>query len=370
MMKKVAIYLAGIGTGGIESCTISQFEFIDKKRVEVDFLVDSSPVANFNVNKIHELNGKIVTCFHKVKSPFFKKILRPFAFVRAINKEQYDVVHLHISTPTALVYALLCKCLTKCRVIATSHAQGVSNRSKTFIKLCEFSAQHLAKYCDKCYADSHLAGIWMYGKADFEVMVNGIDTDCLKFNYAERLRIRKELNIDDNTILIGHVGRLSTDKNHFFIIKVFDFYTKLHPSSELVLIGKGELKNEIVERCQQRGILNKVHFVESVSSLAPYYSAMDIFIFPSLREGFGLVAIEAQSSSLPVLASDTVPKETEQTNIIQYLSLNESEKKWSEKIQQMLLTTEEREKVDIAQLKKNCNIRILSEQLVQLYNSI
>lgn len=369
-MKKVAIYLAGIGTGGIESCTISQFEFMDKKRVDVDFLVDSSPAVNFNVNKIHELNGRIVTCFHNVKNPYLKKILRPIAFVRAINKERYDIVHLHISTPTALLYALLCKWFTKSKVIATSHAQGVSNRSKTFVKICNFSARHLAKYCDKRYADSHLAGIWMFGKADFEVMVNGIDTDKLKYNQADRSRIRKELNIDKDTTLIGHVGRLTTDKNHYFIIKVFDFYVKQHPTSELLLIGKGELKNEIIECCQQRGLLSKVHFIESAPNLAPYYSVMDLFLFPSLREGFGLVAIEAQSSSLPVLASDTVPKETEQTSIISYLSLNDSEKKWAEKIQQKLLTTEERKNVNMERLQKNCNIRILSNQLVQLYNNL
>lgn len=369
-MKRVALYISSIGTGGIESCSISQFVFMDKTQVDVEFLVDSPPLDNFNVKRIRECGGKITCCFNGIQNAPIKKLLRPFVFLHRVRKGRYDVIHFHISNPTALFYALICKCFTRIKVIVSSHAQGVANRSQVFVKLCAFSSNHLSKYCDKRYADSVLAGKWMFGNASFEVMVNGIDIKQLRFDINKRTDIRASLGINKNTIVIGHVGRFSTDKNHRFIISVFKEFTELNPASILLLIGKGELKESIVDECKKCGVLEKVRFIESVPLLAPYYSAMDLFLFPSLREGFGLVALEAQAASLPVLASLNVPGETKQTNLIQYLNLDVSAEEWSKTIQGLLISDKERIQVDINSLFKNCDIRSLSERLVRVYNSI
>lgn len=370
MMKKVALYIAGVGTGGIESCSISQFSFMDRNVVDVKFLVDAPPPDNFNVQRIKAANGEIVSCFSDNKPSKFRKFKRPFAFVQTVKEQQFDVVHLHISNPTALLYALLCKWFTKAKVVATSHAQGVANRSNYFVKLCHFCAKHLSRYCDVRLGDSLHACKWMFADRESSVMVNGIDTDSLKLNTEERAKIRRSLSISEDEILIGHVGRFATDKNHKFIVDVFEAYFKSHSNSKLLLVGKGELKEEIVEICKSKNLLNRVIFVESAPSLSAYYWAMDLFLFPSLREGFGLVAVEAQAASLPVIASSAVPRETTQSDIIDYANLDDDLSVWINKIDKLLLTPDDRNNVDRTKVSQNCDIRNISNELIQIYNKL
>lgn len=369
-MKKVALYIAGIGTGGIESCSISQYCFMDKNKLNVDFLVDTPPNENFNVQKIIDAGGKIISCFSTVSKSKFRKIARPFAFIQTVRKHHYDVVHLHISNPTALFYAFLCKCFTSARVVATSHAQGVANRSIHYIKLCNFCARYLSLFCDVRLGDSQLACKWMFADRKSEIMLNGIDTESLMYKLSERRTLRHALGIRDDEILIGHVGRFAIDKNHEFIIEVFDSYLKIHPNAKLLLIGKGDLKQSIVKLCESRKIEERVIFIDSAPLLSSYYWAMDLFLFPSLREGFGLVAIEAQAASLPVLASSAVPNETTQSMHIAYANLNDDIQLWVNKIDALLLSEEKRDTFDRSMVCSNCDIRNISNELVQIYNSL
>lgn len=370
MKKKVALYIAGVGTGGIESCSISQFCFMDKDRVDAEFLVDTPPSDNFNVQKIKNAGGKIISCFPDAQPSKSRKLKRPFAFIKTVRDNDYNVVHLHISNPTALLYALLCKWFTKAKVVATSHAQGVANRSEHFVSLCRFCAKHLSRFCDVRLGDSLLACKWMFADCEAAVMVNGIDTNSLKLNIAERAEVRSKLGVLDNETLVGHVGRFATDKNHKFIVEVFERYYKKHPNAKLLLVGKGELKESIKELCDAKGITERVIFIESAPSLSVYYWAMDLFLFPSLREGFGLVAVEAQSASLPVLASSAVPRETTQSNIIDYADLSADISVWVEKIDNLLLSNSERQTVDLTKVRQNCDIKNISNELIQIYNNL
>ena len=369
-MKNVALYIAGIGTGGIESCSISQYCFMDKNKVNVEFLVDTPPTENFNVQKIIDAGGKIVSCFSTVSKSKFRKFARPFAFIQTVRKHHYDVVHLHISNPTALFYAFLCKCFTSARDVTTSHAQGVANCSIHYIKLCRFCAQHLSLFCDVRLGDSLLACKWMFADRKSEVMLNGIDTESLMFKRSERRALRQTLGVRDDEILIGHVGRFAIDKNHEFIIDIFDNYYKNHSNAKLLLIGKGDLKHSIEKKCESKNLSERVLFIDCAPILSSYYWAMDLFLFPSLREGFGLVAIEAQAASLPVLASSAVPKETTQSMHIAYANLNDDIQYWVNKIDALLLSEDKRDTFDRSMLCRNCDIRNISNELVQIYNSL
>lgn len=369
-MRKVALYIAGVGTGGIESCSISQFCFMNKDKVNAEFLVDTPPSDNYNVQKIKNAGGKIVSCFPDAQPSKLRKFKRSFAFIKTVRDNDYDVVHLHISNPTALLYALLCKWFTKAKVVATSHAQGVANRSNLFVKTCHFCARHLSRFCDVRLGDSLLACKWMFADRESSVMVNGIDTESLKLSQIERANLRKSLGVSENEILIGHVGRFATDKNHAFIVNVFEAYYQKHPNAKLLLVGKGKLKPSIVELCKNKNLSDRVIFVDSAPSLADYYWAMDLFLFPSLREGFGLVAVEAQSASLPVLASSAVPRETTQSNIIDYADLSADISVWVEKIDNLLLSDSERQTIDLTAVRKNCDIKNISNELIQIYNNL
>ena len=145
-------------------------------------------------------------------------------------------------------------------------------------------------------------------KKNYTVINNGIDIEKFKFNQGVRNKIRKELNIE-NKFVIGHVGRFSHEKNHEFIVDVFNEIYKQDKNSVLLLIGDGPLKKETEEKVNKLNLSNNVIFTGTKSNVSDYYQAMDIFVLPSFQESFGLVAIEAECSGLPCFISEYVPNE-------------------------------------------------------------
>lgn len=369
-MKKIAFYLSGIGTGGIESVTISQYLYMDRRNVDVEFLVDSPSKPNFNVERIVKGNGVIRTCFDYDSSSIADKLKRPFAFIKAVRRNRYGIVHFRLSHPSSLIYAFLCKVFSRSKVVVTSESQGAVHLPLHYRILCYLCSRWLPVFCDVRLADSTPAGRWMFGNSDFIVMADGFDTIAKQYNEEERVKLRKKLDIQPNETLIGHIGRFAPEKNQTFIVDVFEEYVKTNPHSKLLLLGKGTLRESIIEKCKSRRVYDKCIFIESVDNLDAFYSAMDIFIFPSICEGFGMVAAEAQSASLPVLASSSVPNETRQTDILHFEDLNAPLSKWVEDIDMLLSKVDDRNNVDLTNLFKNCDVRNVSNELIKIYNKL
>ena len=161
----------------------------------------------------------------------------------------------------------------------------------------------------------------------FTVLNNGINVSKYKYNLNSRNEIRKELNIDKNDILLGNVGRLCSQKNQKFLIEVLK---RLDSKYKLLIIGKGELKNDLIELSKKYQVLNRVILLEDIYNVEEYLSAMDIFVFPSLYEGLGIAVIEAEANGLQVFASDTIPRDVVVTPNIKLLPLIEND--WITKI--------------------------------------
>lgn len=369
-MKKVALYLSGIGTGGIESAAISQFLYTNKSNIELEFLVDSMPSNNFNVDRIKQANGIIRTCSNRAKATRFSKLLRPFSFIRAVQNNHYDIVHFRFSHPVSLLYAFLCKTFCNTKVVVTSESQGAAHLSLLYRILCFICSRFFSTFCDIKLADSQPAGKWMFGHSKFRVMADGFDTLSKKYSKINRDNLREKLKILPNEILIGHIGRFAPEKNHSFIVDIFEEYLKVYPNSKLLLLGKGNLKESIILKCKEKGLFDKCIFIESVDNLDHYYSAMDIFLFPSICEGFGMVAAEAQAASLPVLASTNVPLETKQTDIFLFEELSSPISKWVEDICMILNNRKSRENIDLSNIYQNCDIRNISCELQKIYNKL
>lgn len=369
-MKKIAFYLSGIGTGGIESVTISQYLYMDRSNVEVEFVVDSPPSNNFNVERINKAGGTIRTCFKDNKPSIIRKIQRPFALVRTVRKRHYDIVHFRFSHPSSLVYVLLCRLFSHAKLVVTSESQGAANMPLLSKFICLVCSRLLPKLCDVRLADSRPAGRWMFGDNSFYVIADGFDTLEKKYTLYKRNEIRNKLGILSNEKLIGHIGRFAPEKNQTFLVDVFEEYLKLHPNTKLLLLGKGTLRDSIISKCKNKNIHSKCIFIESVDNLDAYYSAMDIFIFPSICEGFGMVAAEAQAASLPVLASSTVPNETKLTDIFMFEDLSAPLSKWVEDIDTLIDLGENRECVDLSILYKKCDVCNISNELIQIYNNL
>ena len=137
------------------------------------------------------------------------------------------------------------------------------------------------------------------------------------------------MNINYNTVVYGHVGRIKKKKNHYFLIKIFNEILKLHKDSILLLVGEGKLRPKIQELVKEYKIEDNVRFLGIRRDTDRLYSAMDIFLLPSLYEGFPVTLLEAQASGLNIFCSDTISKEVNVTDNIHFLPLKENEKEWA-----------------------------------------
>src|SRR5699024_3881001 len=161
-----------------------------------------------------------------------------------------------------------------------------------------------------------------------KVLENAINLEQYKSSNLKRENILSSLNIDENTFVIGHIGRFHPVKNHIFLIELSDALQKKINDSHMLLIGDGELRNNIENLIKDRGLQDKVTFLGEITNVSEYLSVMNVFVFPSLHEGFGNVLIEAQAAGVKCFVSDTVPRETKVTNLVTFLSLDDPIIRW------------------------------------------
>ena len=128
------------------------------------------------------------------------------------------------------------------------------------------------------------------------------------------------------------MGRFNPQKNHKFLIDVFDEIVKIEKESVLLLIGEGYLFDEIKEKVNRLGLQNNVKFLGLRDDIADLMQGMDLFLFPSLFEGLPVVLVEAQAAGLKCVTSTGVTKESDLTNSVEFYDLNMSPKEWSERI--------------------------------------
>ena len=157
---------------------------------------------------------------------------------------------------------------------------------------------------------------------------NAIDTEKYRFNPEIRDEVRCSLGIQDKFV-IGHIGRFVYQKNHDFLIDIFNEVHKQNHNAVLLIIGVGILLHDVKSKVHRLGLDNAVMFLGVRQDAYKFYQAFDVFLLPSRYEGLGIVAIEAQTSGLPVICSDNVPQETKISNNIFYLSINNNLMKWT-----------------------------------------
>ena len=163
---------------------------------------------------------------------------------------------------------------------------------------------------------------------DYTFFPNAIDIDKFKFSINRRKLIRKENHVSDEKVY-GHVGRLTEQKNHRKILRIFAEILKQDPSAKLWIIGEGELKNTLLQYCEVLQIKGSVNFLGIKSNVQDFYSAMDAFIFPSKYEGLPVTVLETQANGLPSVISDKITKQVEISKAIKVVPLEKSDKIWA-----------------------------------------
>lgn len=351
-MIRVLQIVTYMGRGGLETMIMNYYRNIDRSRIQFDFLVHRQEEADYD-KEILALGGNI---YHMpVLNPFSKAYFN--ALDSFFKEHKYDIVHCHLDCMSAYPLKVAKKNGVKVR-IAHSHNKSQDKNLKYPIKL--ISKRLIPKYATHLFSCGKEAGDWMFNGKPYTVLNNAIDAKSYRFNPQVREEMRKELRLDDNDFVIGHVGRFNPQKNHSFIIDVFNCIHKKNINSKLILVGTGDGQKAIKEKVNTLGLNGSVLFLGSRSDVNRVLQAMDVFLFPSLYEGLGIAAVEAQAAGLPCVISDNVPKECIKTERVFHYSLDESSDFWADRIIEAAKITKKDTYQEIASsgfdIKKNSKV--------------
>lgn len=311
--------------GGVETLLMTIYRQIDRNKIQFDFLCHNTVDCKFS-DEIHELGGRMFFVNgprHVGMRNYWKELYRFFC-----DHPEYQIVHSHKSDLNGLILrqakrAKVTRRISHCHIADCTHTFPMS----LLVKYSRFLNNTSLTDRFACSVD---AGRYLFGKnSHFQVLPNAIDIQRFTFDEEKRKAVRSELGLSDSTVLIGHVGRFADQKNHTFLIDVFSEYHKNHSDSILLLYGGGELEPMIREKVKALKLEDAVIFGGLQSDLSGAYAAMDMFVFPSLFEGLGIVAVEAQCCGLPVIASDMVPKEAKVIDSMKFISLDAPAAQWA-----------------------------------------
>lgn len=346
--------------GGIETFVMNYYRHIDRKKIQFDFIDMHNGIA-FN-DEIKELGGKIYNV------PTAKHPLQQYREIKQIiHDHHYDLVHVHMLSAANIIPVLAAKS-AEAKIIVHSHNSGTPRGLLRKI-LHKVNQRKIIRKADTLWACSKQAGKWFFGdKAKFTVIPNAIDADKFKFDPQSRKTIRKKLNISKDAIVIGHVGRFEEQKNHTFLIDVFKEVHDKEPRAILLLIGDGELRPKIEQKVKNLDLEKSVIFLGRKTDVSKYYSAMDIFILPSLFEGLPIVAMEAAANRLPCLLSSEVTRETSSPKT-KYININ-STNSWCQHI--LSLSQENNNRANSLQDKYKISTQAdqLEHKYLEIYNNI
>ena len=311
-----------MGRGGLETMLMNYYRNIDRDKVQFDFLTHRDERWDYD-DEIESLGGKI---YHLPKlNPFSKSYLNALDKFFKEHKE-YQIVHCHAYT---IGYFCL-KAAKKAGIpvrIAHSHNNETVHDIKYLPKL--FMQRLFTLNATDLFACSEEAGKYLFKDKPFRVLKNAIDSQQFIANENTRREVRQELGLE-NKFVVGHVGRLHPQKNHDFLIDVFVEIKKKKSDAELILIGTGPLEEKVRSKVADKGLTESVQFLGNRKDMNRIYQAMDVFVFPSLFEGLGIVAIEAQAAGVPIVCSEGLPPETDITPIYRKLMLSDGTEKWAE----------------------------------------
>lgn len=312
--------------GGIENLIMNIYRNIDRNKVQFDFLVHYTKRCDFD-DEIEKLGGKIYRFSIREDKNIFKYIKELKRFFK--EHQEYKIVHGHMASLAYIYLKIAKKCGVKTRIVH-SHGTGHLKSIKGYVKY--FMFRFADKNANVRLACSTEAGRYLFGKKDFELIPNAIDVNRFKYNKKIRDEQRAKYNISDEEFVIGNIGRFNLQKNHEYIIKIFDDICKKDNKCKLLLVGTGELEEKIKRLVNELNLNSKVIFTGAIRNVEEVYQAMDIFVMPSLFEGLPVTGVEAQASGLTCLFSDTITREVILTKNCKYIDINEDVEQWSDEI--------------------------------------
>lgn len=318
-MRVLVIESTVFGYDGITNVITNYYRYLDHKRVQMDLVTINSVSDSFR-NELNKNGSKNFILPYRNKNPF-KYVLD---LKKIIKKGKYQIVHVHGCSATMAVEMLAAKLAGVKVRISHSH-----NTKCDHEKVDKILRPLFSRCCNVGFACGTEAGEWMFPEKKFTVVSNGIDLERFRYDESVRTLMRKQYGIEENFV-IGHVGRFSKQKNHEKLIDIFAEVSKTYGDAKLVLVGDGELREQIEKRVKKENL--NVIFVGLSDEVERWLQAMDMVIFPSLFEGLPLGLVEAQAAGLPCILSDMISPNTKITDLVEFVELNKEPVVWVEAV--------------------------------------
>lgn len=358
---RVAQMMTDMNYGGVEMVVMNYYRHIDRTKVQFDFFaLEGSAVPQRE--EIERLGGRVyIVPKYTHLSAYEKEIIRLF------RQNQYKIVHSHMNTLSVFSLWGAQKAGIPNRI---AHNHSTAGKGETKKNIIKYALRPFAKiYPTKLCACSQYAGEWLYGKnAEFQVFNNAIDLSRYSYDPQKAAAARKELGLEDK-LVVGHIGRFCYQKNHDFLIDIFNEIHKQRQEAVLLLIGEGELEQDIRNKVKKLGLTDSVRFMGKQKDTSEFYQAMDCFVLPSRYEGLGVVAIEAQACSVPVICLTAVPKDAKITSSVKFIGLDESSSNWADCVLDVIKTQVKRNEREEVR-KAGYDIEVEAQKLTDFYEEL
>ncbi len=329
--KRVLHVVRAMDRAGVENWLMNILRRLDRRRVQLDFLVHTSK-AGVHDPEIADRGARLLRCTSPLWSPGYAlrigQILRSFG--------PYDAIHSHVHHFSGYLVALARGLGIPSR-LAHSHSDTAS------LDACAGTCRrgylglmrHLVRRdATRLVAVSGRAAKALFGEGwalDPRSCVLPCGIDLAPFRQIPARSRRAFLHFGEADFVVGHVGRFDTPKNHEFLVSIFEEILRRRPHSRLFLVGDGPLRRSIEAKVQERGVAERAVFAGARDDVAQLLGAMDVCIFPSLREGLPLSVVEAQAAGVPCVLSDVIAEEADAIpELIHRVSLSQSAARWAD----------------------------------------
>lgn len=348
---------------GVQTLLLTLMQNTKMTDMQFDFLVHYKAPQSLD-KAVEETGGTIYRMSVREDMNFFRYQNDLKAFFH--EHRDYQIVHGHMHS-LGFLYLKAAKDAGVPVRIAHAHAERAGYGIKDMIK--GVTTSHFADNATDLLACSQKAGEYMFGSRPFTVFRNAIDTGRFRKDSEEGKAFRKELHIPPDAFVIGTAGRFSPEKNIEFGIRTFREVAKMCPDSLYLIAGDGADRGKYEALVSKLGLAGRVLFIGARMDMHRFYNALDIFLMPSIREGLGIVGIEAQSCGVPVLATETLPEELDATNLLFRKSLTDGPKSWAQEILSIGKTPHDDMHIDEAMKRAGYDIRESARLLKEIYTS-
>ncbi|WP_392452211.1 glycosyltransferase [Streptococcus parasuis] len=362
MKIKVLVFGLSDNIGGMETYVYNAYKNMNHDMICYDFVTTLPNESSIAFEEYYKSTGSKIFHITKRTKNWFKS---KKDIQKILSNSDYDYIHFHMMNYMWWEPIILASKISKAQIIIHSHNSKLDRKSyfknlilDTIGRLKTFRINTLNLACGE------EAGRYLFKNRKFSIMENGVVVDNYRFNSKFRDEIRSEFKIEANCKLFGHVGNFYVAKNYPKLINIFEEYSKIDKNSKMILVGNYNNNLEIVNLVRKKCLEGRIIFAGLRKDVEKFYSAFDVFLFPSFYEGLSISLVEAQISGLMCFASSTIDSASKISNNLSFIDINLDSKDIARDIYNFELVDYYRENIEFNELY---DIKKSSKKLQEYY---